>query len=185
MNARARYAPGPATGAEVRKDGDDWTLVLVRKLRQPPALVWRALTDPKELAGWAPFDADRDLSSVGPVKLATVGAPKPQVTESSVKRAEAPRLLEYSWGGKDLRWELEAAGGGTRLTLWHSIDRGFIAWGAAGWHICLDVLDHLVAGDPIGRIVGAEAMKFGWQRLVTEYAGQLGVEAPAWPGKTD
>ena len=65
-----------------------------------------------------------------------------------------------------MRWELEPLGGGTRLTLWHNIDRGFIAMGAAGWHICFDVLDRFLAGEPIGRIVGPEAMKFdGWQRL--------------------
>ena len=49
-------------------------------------------------------------------------------------RADAPRVLEYNWGGMT-RWELEASGDGTRLTLWHSIDRGFISMGAAGWHI--------------------------------------------------
>jgi len=43
------------------------------------------------------------------------------------------------------------------------------------------VLERLLAGQPIGRIVGAEAMEFGgWQRLVTEYARQFGVEAPGW-----
>ena len=111
------------------------------------------------------------------MKLSTVGTPTPQVSETTVKRAEAPRLLEYSWGGNDLRWELEPLGSGTRLTLWHNIDRGFISWGAAGWHICFDVLDRLLAGEPIGRIVGAEAMKFdGWQRLNAEYAKQFGVE---------
>ena len=47
--------------------------------------------------------------------------------------------------------------------------------GAAGWHICFDVLDRLLAGRPIGRIVGPEAMKFGgWQRLNAEYAKQFG-----------
>ncbi len=112
---------------------------------------------------------------MGPVKLSTVGAPTPQVSEATVKRAEAPRLLELDWGGGDLRWELEAQGGGTRLTLWHNIDRRFISWGAAGWHVCLDVLDRLLAEEPIGRIVGADAMKFeGWQRLTAEYAQQFG-----------
>ena len=49
--------------------------------------------------------------------------------------------------------------------LWHSSDRRFLSWGAAGWHICFDVLDRLLAGEPIGRIGGPEAMKFdGWQR---------------------
>ena len=42
--------PGPAAGAEVRKDGDTWTLVLVRELRHPPAMVWEALTDPAQLS---------------------------------------------------------------------------------------------------------------------------------------
>jgi hypothetical protein len=32
-----------------------------------------------------------------------------------------------------------------------------------------------VAGDPIGRIVGGEAMKFGWPRLNTEYAKQFDI----------
>ena len=155
---------------------------LVRQLRDPPAMVWQALTDPAQLSEWAPFDADRKLAAVGRVKLTTVGTPTPQVSETTVKRAEAPRLLEYSWGGNDLRWELEPLGSGTRLTLWHNIDRLFISWGAAGWHICLDVLQRLLAGEPIGRIVGAEAMKFGsWQRLNAEYAKQFGVETPGWP----
>ena len=138
-----------------------------------------ALTEPEQLCEWAPFDSDRNLGAVGTAKLTTVGAPKPLVSETSVKRADAPRLLEFNWGGNDIRWELEPRGGGTRLTLWHNIDRRFISMGAAGWHICFDVLDRLLAGEPIGRMVGPEAMKFGgWQRLNAEYAKQFGVEAP-------
>ena len=176
MTNREAYAPGPASGAQVRKDGEKWTLILVRELRHSPEKVWQAITDPKHLSEWAPFDADRDLTDVGPVKLSTVGTPTPQVSESAVKRAEAPKLLEYSWGGNELRWELEPVGNGTRLTLWHNIDRRFISWGAAGWHICFDVLDRLLAGEPLGRMAGAGAMKFdGWQRLKTEYADQFSV----------
>ncbi len=92
-------------------------------------------------------------------------------------------MLEYNWGGNDIRWELEAVGGGTRLTLWHDIDRRFISMGAAGWHICFDVLDHLLGGTPIGRIVAGDAMKFGWSRLNSEYARQFGIETPNWPPK--
>ncbi|HKF49552.1 MAG TPA: SRPBCC family protein [Terracidiphilus sp.] len=180
MTDRAQYAPGPARGAQARKDGDDLTLILVRELHHPPAMVWEALTDPAHLAEWAPFDADRSLAVVGPAKLSLAKSPKQQVFECVVKRAEAPRLLEYNWGEKDLRWELEPLSGGTRLTLWHHIDSRYISWGAAGWHICFDVLDRLLAGDPIGRIVGNDAMKFEWQRLNAEYAQQFGVEARKW-----
>lgn len=176
MTTRESYIPGPAAGAEVRKDGNAWTLVLVRELRQPPAMVWQALTDPAQIREWAPFEADRSLATVGPVKLSTVGTP--QVSDSTVKRAEAHELLEFDWGGGDLRWQLEPHGKGTRLTLWHQIDRRFVAWGAAGWHICLDVLAGLLDGQPIGRKAGPEVMQFaGWQRLSGEYAKQFGIDA--------
>jgi hypothetical protein len=112
-----------------------------------------------------------------------VGAPTPQVSETTVTRADAPKVLEYEWGGNDIRWELEAFGGGTRLTLWHNLDRRFISMGAAGWHMCLDVLDRLLSGTAIGRIVGGEAMKFGWPQLNSEYAQQFGIEVPSWPPK--
>jgi uncharacterized protein YndB with AHSA1/START domain len=182
MTVREQYTPGPAN-AQIKKDGENWTLVLVRELRHPPEKVWKALTNPAQLRDWAPFDADRNLGTAGTmVKLTTVGAPTPHVTETKVARADAPRLLEYNWGGGDVRWELEALGGGTRLTLWANIDRRWISMGAAGWHICLDVLDHLLGGDSIGRIVGPDAMKFGgWQRLNAEYAKQFGVKAPSFP----
>jgi uncharacterized protein YndB with AHSA1/START domain len=183
MSSREQYAPGAAAGAEVRSEGDKWTLVLVRELHHPATKVWEALTDPAQLREWAPFDADRNLGTVGTVKLSTVGAPGPHVLETTVGRAEAPRLLEYTWGGNDIRWELEPLATGTRLTLWHKIDRRYVSMGAAGWHICFDVLDRLLAGHPIGRIVAGEAMKFGWKRLNAEYAQQFGIEAPSWPPK--
>lgn len=183
MSDREKYAPGPANGAEILKKAEVWTLVLTRELRHPPAKVWTALTDPEHLREWAPFDADRGLGAVGPAKLTTVGAPTPMVSETRVTRAEAPKLLEYAWGGANVRWELEALGsGGTRLKLWHNINRGFISMGAAGWHICLDVLDRWLAGRPIGRTVGPAAMQVeGWQRLLGEYSSMLGVEPPSWP----
>jgi len=182
MGSREQYAPGAASGAEIRKDGDNWTLVLVRDLRHPPARVWEALTDPAHLREWAPFDSDRNLGTVGTAQLSTVGAPTPYVSETQIKRADPPKALEFNWGGKEIRWELEPVGGGTRLTLWHNIDRGYIAMGAAGWHICFDVLDRFLAGEPIGRLVGPDAMKFGgWQRLNAEYARQFGIESPRAP----
>ena len=172
-----QYAPGPASGAQVRKNGEKWTLILVRELRHAPQKVWEALTEPAHLRDWAPFDVDGSLGAVGnTVKLTWVGNPQPQQT--TVTRAEAPRVLEYG----ELRWELEPLGGGTRLTLWINIDRRFVAWGAAGWHIAFDVLDRLLSGSPIGRLAGAGAMQFsGWQRLTVEYAQQFGVKAPNWP----
>jgi uncharacterized protein YndB with AHSA1/START domain len=176
MSIREDYRPGPAAGARVHKDGEHWTLILVRELRHPPMKVWQALTDPVQLREWAPYDADRSLATAGPVRLSTVGAPKPVISDTRVTRADAPSLLEFRWGDMDVRWQLEPLGDGTRLTLWHTIDRRAISMGAAGWHICLDVFDRLLAGEPLGRIVGGDAMSFDWPRLNAEYARQFGVE---------
>ena len=116
MTDRDQYTPNPARGAEVRKDGEKWALILVRELRHSPEKVRQALTDPAHLREWAPFEADGSLGTVGTnVKLTTVGAPTPRVTETTVTRADAPKVLEYHWGGAEVRWELEAVGGGTRL----------------------------------------------------------------------
>ena len=185
MSNREQYRPGPAGGARVQRDGESWTLILVRELRHSPAAVWEALTDPSQLCEWAPFNADRNLSREGPARFSMAGTPQPQEFDTVVKRAEAPRLLEYTWGGNDLRWQLEPMGSGTRLTLWHNIDRRYITWGAAGWQICFDVLDRLLEGEPIGRIAGSEAVKFEWQRLVGEYAKQFGIDAPEWKAARD
>jgi uncharacterized protein YndB with AHSA1/START domain len=176
MLEHEQYTPGPAGGVQVEKHKDKWTLILVRELSHSPEKVWQALTDPAQLREWAPFVVDGSLGTAGTtVNLTWVAAPTP--IETKVTRAEAPTLLEYS----DIRWELEASDSGTRLTLWHSIDRRFISWGAAGWHISFDGLERLLAGKPIGSIVGIEAMKFtGWQRLVAEYARQFGIEARNW-----
>jgi uncharacterized protein YndB with AHSA1/START domain len=178
MSDREQYTPGPANLARVQKDGEKWTLVLVRELRHPPEKVWRAITDPAHLREWAPFIIDGNLGSPGTVKLTWVGTPTP--IETKVTRVDAPRTLEYG----DMRWELEASNGVTRLTLSTRIDRRFVSMGAAGWHIAFDVLDHLLSGTPLGRIAGSDAMKFaGWQRLNAEYAQQFGVKAPDWrPG---
>lgn len=165
--------PGPAAGAHVEKEGEAWTLVLVRELSHPRERVWEALTDPKHLHEWAPFETDRNLDAVGPVTLTTVGMPDQAAGE--VLRAEAPRVLEYRWGDGILRWRLDSTDKGTRLTLWHNIDRRYIAMGAAGWHICIAVMDRLLEGRPIGRIVGQDALKYGdWQRLHKEYAAMFG-----------
>jgi uncharacterized protein YndB with AHSA1/START domain len=175
MTTPQTYSPKSAYGASVKKDGDKWTLVLTRELHHPPAKVWKALTEPDQLRKWAPFDADRSIGSVGTAKLTTVGVPGPHVTEAKITRADAPRVLEYDWGGQDMKWQLEPSGAsGTRLTLWANIDKRYIAMGAAGWHICIDVMDLALAGEPIARMVGPETMHFeGWQRLNKEYAKQF------------
>lgn len=173
MESPVQYAPGPANEAQVRKNGEKWTLILVRDLRHAPEMVWEALTDCEQIREWAPFDVTGDLKSEGStVSLTWTGTGNISVV--SVTRVDAPHTLEFG----DIRWELEPIGSGTRLTLWHNIDRRYISWGAAGWHICFDVLERMLEGNPVSRIAGADAMKLeGWKRLTAEYAKQFETSA--------
>ena len=172
---RTAFDPGPLAEATYRADGDRWTLVFVRTLRHSPERVWEALTDPAQLREWAPYDADRDLGSPGEATLTMIDGEETQDLPAKVTRAEPPALLEYSWGGDDLRWELAPEPeGGTRLTLRHTLEnRDFVPKVAAGWHLCIVVAERLLDGDPVGPIRGQDAMNYGWQELHDAYAEEL------------
>ena len=40
MTDREQYIAGPASGAQIRKDGEKWTLILVRGLHSTPMEAW-------------------------------------------------------------------------------------------------------------------------------------------------
>ena len=48
-----------------------------------------------------------------------------------------------------------------------------MASAAAGWHLCLEVLERLLAGDPVPPVRGRDALEHGWTALHDRYAGQL------------
>jgi uncharacterized protein YndB with AHSA1/START domain len=167
---------GTAGGASLTGGGEPWTLVFVRELRQPPEVVWQALTQPAELDQWAPFSAARDLDQPGATTLTMVDGESRLDLPAEVRVVEPPEVLEYSWGQDLLRWELEPSGEGTRLTLRHTlVEPTDAASVATGWHICVVVLQRLLDGEPHGVIRGQEAREYGFDALRDEYAKVLGL----------
>ncbi|HEU4349007.1 MAG TPA: SRPBCC family protein [Actinoplanes sp.] len=161
--------------ARVVPDGEAWTLIFIRDLPHPPKAVWAALTDPAEIDRWAPFTASRDLAATGDATLTMVDGDRRDDLPAVVRRADAPVLLEYTWGEDLLRWELEPTGEGTRLTLRHTMtDRDMTAKTAAGWHICLATMARLLDGADVRAIRGQEAMAHGWQELADGYTAKIG-----------
>lgn len=173
------FEPGPLAEVSSHPSGDKWTLVFVRELKHAPDKVWAALTDPAQLRAWAPYTSNRDLGSTGPATLTMIDGDTPVDLPASVIRADAPNLLEYSWGGDVLRWELAGTGPGTRLTLHHTLDdREYVSKIAAGWHLCLVVADRLLDGRPIDPIRGDDARNYGWEALNDSYAQKLDISRP-------
>jgi uncharacterized protein YndB with AHSA1/START domain len=173
---RTSYRPGPLAHVQREAAADGrWTLVFVRDLRHPPEKVWAALTEPEQLREWAPYVTDRDLGSVGDATLTMIDGDASEALAATVRRADRPALLEYVWGKDLLRWELVPTDSGTRLTLRHTLDdRDWVPRIAAGWHICLDVAEYLLDGEPVGPIRGSEALEFGWDDLNSAYTDRLG-----------
>ncbi len=152
----------------LRRQGDGAELRFVRRLPQPPERVWRAVTDPAELAVWFPQTVTGRFE-VG-ARLTFSSAEGPDF-EGEVLAVDPPRLLSFTWGPDVLRLELRAVEGGTELTF---TDR-FAQWGkaardGAGWHVCLDRL---------GRQLGDGGDAATWAGIHPGYVARFGPEAAA------
>jgi uncharacterized protein YndB with AHSA1/START domain len=171
------FQPGPLADVECQTGDQEWTLVFVRDLRHPPERVWAALTDPEQLAKWAPYTAARSLADPGATTLTVIDGDTGEEMAATVLRADPPTLLEYTWGSSRLRWELAATGSGTRLTLRQTVDDlEWVPKVAAGWHLCLVVAEHLLDGEPVEPIRGQGALGYGWAELRQGYAEKLGLD---------
>jgi uncharacterized protein YndB with AHSA1/START domain len=131
-------------------------LRMERRLGHPPEKVWRALTEPSELAHWFPAAVELDLRLDGRITF-TFEHGEDDFAEgydnTGVIRAyDPPRLLEYTWGAEVQRWELEPTAGGCVLTLTATYDdRPGSASFTSGWILCLDALDKALGGNSVPR----------------------------------
>jgi uncharacterized protein YndB with AHSA1/START domain len=124
-------------------------VVFERRFAAPRERVWRALTEPEELAGWlAPAEVELRIGGSVVLKFED-GDERGTITE-----LREPELLAYTWneGRSDslVRFELEPDGGGTRLTLRHTFEGevDLPSYGG-GWHHHLEQLMAQMTGTPI------------------------------------
>ena len=118
--------------------------------------VWRAITEPAQLAQWwLPFDADItvDLREGGELRFTGRGDGAPAMT-FTILRVDPPRLLEHTHVGEGsyLRWELAAVEDGCELRLSHFVTDVARAIGdgyVVGLHTSLGRLEPLLAGRPV------------------------------------
>jgi uncharacterized protein YndB with AHSA1/START domain len=128
-------------------------LRMQRELRHPVEKVWRAITEPGELAGWFPAAVELDLRLDGPITFTFEEQPDAPVAlqDRGVIRAyEPPRLIEYTWGDEVLRWELTPADDGCVLHLTATYDdRPGSASFTSGWIMCLDALERVLGASSV------------------------------------
>jgi uncharacterized protein YndB with AHSA1/START domain len=135
-----------------------------RRLAHSIERVWRAVTEPDEIARWfvAPVAWTPALGE-------TFGE---EGQAGRITELQEPHVLAWSWGDERYRFELAPDGDGCRLTFTHIFDAkyGPAAQHAAGWETYLDRLDaHVVGGHlteeqahaPIGELHEQYAARFG------------------------
>ena len=163
----------PLQGTLENRDGA-WVLTLVRDFGQPAEKLWPWLTDPDRLRLWSPIVPDQALDSVGPREVRENPGDDP--VTGDVVSVDPPHELVHRWGDDLVRWRLSPTETGCRLTLEQTMrERDHAAMNAAGWHLCLDVLDDVADGVDRSRVVGQDAAAYGWEALRDKYADELGV----------
>lgn len=129
-------------------------LRMERRLGHPVKKVWRAITEPGELAGWFPAAVALDLRLDGPISFTfpegSGDFQEDPDNTGSIRAFDPPRLLEYTWGVEVLRWELTPADDGCVLKLTATYDdRPGSASFTSGWILCLDALEKVLGSSGI------------------------------------
>jgi uncharacterized protein YndB with AHSA1/START domain len=131
-------------GALTPDEGSLYELRFERFLPHPVPVVWRAISEPGQLAHWFPGLLDIDLTVGGAVRFAEPAFevdPDIDPTRGTVIAVEPPHLLAFTWGDEPLRFELVPTVSGCNLTFSHGVrNRAGRPRFAAGWHVCLDRL---------------------------------------------
>jgi uncharacterized protein YndB with AHSA1/START domain len=156
------------------------TLRFERRYRHSVERVWRAVTEPAEMARWFPsqvigdrvvgaelvFDDDEQ-------RAAARAAGEPTRDDGpwfhgTVTAFDPPTVFEFTWGGDRLRIELAPDGDGTRLVFTQVLThRSEAARTGSGWHACLAALDGLLGQPP-------SPSDDGWEEVYADYLRRMG-----------
>jgi uncharacterized protein YndB with AHSA1/START domain len=134
MNATLTYVNGEPT------------LRFERRLRHPPAKVWRAVTEPAEMKYWFPATVEVELAPGAPMRFTF---PEDAVADGDwdgeVLEVDEEKVFMFRWNEDVLRIELTPDGDGCLLVFSQTLSGGHVGLlgagrTAAGWDACLDQL---------------------------------------------
>jgi uncharacterized protein YndB with AHSA1/START domain len=124
-------------------------IVVERRLSHPPEAVWRALTRAEDLRAWFPWNVEMEARPDGKLRFTYADSSLPE-TSGVITEFDPPRLLVFTWGDDELRFQVRPDGDGSVLALRHTFaDRPGGASFAAGWNHCFDAMDSHLTGAPV------------------------------------
>jgi uncharacterized protein YndB with AHSA1/START domain len=131
------------------------TLRFERRLAHAPEKVWRAVSDPAEMAHWFPAAVETELRPGSPMRFRFAeDAPLEPDWDGEVLEVDPPRVYMFRWAQDVLRFELLPDGDGCLLVFTQTVGGGRVGLlgagrTAAGWVDCLDVLAGRLDGVPV------------------------------------
>jgi uncharacterized protein YndB with AHSA1/START domain len=145
-----------AEGTLIEVDGGP-ALRFERRYRQGVERVWRAVTEPEEMAQWFPSNVEGERSEGAELafvddtqRAAARQAGRPTRADGPIFGGlvivyDPPNRFVFTWAGERLHIELTPDEDGTRLTFTHVLSHESVAArNGAGWHSCLAALDRLM-----------------------------------------
>jgi uncharacterized protein YndB with AHSA1/START domain len=164
-------------GILVELDGQP-ALRFERHYAQPMDRVWRAITEPDEMARWFPSNVEGERTPGAELRFvddAQRAAAREQGEPTRddgpefrgrVVVFDPPKVFSFTWGPELLRFELLPAGDGTTLVFTQLLSHQSVAArNASGWHMCLGGLDALLGDAP---------SQDGWQDVFGDYVERMG-----------
>jgi uncharacterized protein YndB with AHSA1/START domain len=151
-----------------------------RHYRHTMERVWRAISDPDEMAAWFPSNVEGERATGARLEFvddaqrqAAIDAGEPTRVEGPmftgrVVACDPPKVFSFTWGSELLRFELHPTDDGTRLVFTQVLSHQSIAArNGAGWHQCLGGLDALL---------GEEGPDGDWKAVYEDYVERIGPE---------
>lgn len=128
-----------------------------RHLSHPPEKVWKAITDPAEMAHWFPATVHTELSIGAAMKFDFDNAidQGQDYADGHILELDPPKVYAFRWVDSVLRFELIPEATGCLLLFSHTLngidttgDLPSVARQASGWDHCLDLLQGQLDGTP-------------------------------------
>jgi uncharacterized protein YndB with AHSA1/START domain len=165
------------TDGTLERRGTHQVIRFERRIGHPVERVWRALTEPDEIAAWLAL-AELELEEGGRVVLTwqnTDDEGNRAVARGTVSALDPLRLLEFDTDAHGrLRWELERDGDGTALTFTAEVElpKEHETEVIAGWHIHLDHLEEVLDGGTIDWPNWNREHRPDWERIPEHYTDE-------------
>lgn len=157
-----------------------------RRYGHPIDRVWRAISDPAEMAQWFPSNVEGERAVGAELhfvddeqRAAARAAGEPTRADGpmfrgSVVAYDPLREFSFTWGGELLRLELSPDGDETVLVFTHVLSHQSVAArNGAGWHHCLSALDELLGSHDRAAATGP-VDDSGGLGLYYEYVDRIG-----------